>query len=182
MKYSYALSITAQTWQKGWLPFGWNTLWHRISFPPRVHLAGDTLGSIYHVSWDRSELVFYLCSVAKSRLWRGIYLCVRILQVLSFEGIAPDCGYNGTFFLRFNVRLWWTNSPRLDRWPQKQLFSPHCTTQAQSGMAVITIPASPRWAILHSVEHIANVITLCYTLLWAWLNVECVSFESPLSQ
>lgn len=60
--------------------------------------------------------------------------------------------------------------------------SPHCATEAHSGMAVITIAASPHWAIPHSVEHCANVITLGYTLLWARFNVECVSFESPLSQ
>lgn len=156
-------------------------LYDTVSVSPSVHLARDTLRSIYHASWDRSELGFYLCSVAKSRLWCSIYLCVRILQVLSFEGTPPDCSYKGTSW-RFNVRLRWTNSPGLDRWPRNQLFSPRCTTPAQSGMAVITIPASLHWAILHSVEHIANVITLCYTLLWARLNVECVSFESPLSQ
>lgn len=145
-------------------------LYDTVSVSPCVHLAGS-LRSIYHASRDRSELGFYLCSVAKSRLC-SIYLCVRILPVLSFEGITPDWSYKGTL-CEFNVRLWWTNSPRLDRWPQNQLFSSHCTTQAQSGIAVITTPASPHWAIPHSVEYIANVITLSYTFLWPRLNVEC---------
>lgn len=148
---------------------------------PNVCTWPDTLRSIYHASWDKTQPVFfYLCSVARSRLCCSIYVW-EFCKCCHSRRITTDCSYKATA-LRCNVRLWWTNSPRLDRWPRNQLFSPHCTTQAHSGMAVITIPASPRWAILHSVEHIANVITLHYTLLWARFNVECVSFESPLPQ
>lgn len=59
-----------------------------------------------------AQFGFYLCSVAKSRLWCivcvcarvcvYIYLCVRILQVLSFEGVTPGCAHKRTVF---NVRL-----------------------------------------------------------------------------
>lgn len=57
------------------------------------------------------SLFFYLCSGAKSRWCCGTYLCARILQVLSFEGISgrlqqqkevtlPDlmCAYDGQIY------------------------------------------------------------------------------------
>lgn len=132
------------------------------------------LRSIYHASRDSSEFGFYLCSVAKSRLWCIVCVCVHacVYIYIYVWGFCKCCHSRVSHQAALTKGLFLmcvcdTNSPRLDRWPRNQLFSPHCTTRAQSGMAVITIPASPHWAIPLSVEHIANVITLCCAVLWA---------------
>lgn len=114
---------------------------------------------------------------------RYIFMCKNSASAVIRGYLGQTAATKGSNAPGFNVRLWWTNLPRLGRWPRNQMFYPHRTAQAQSGMAVITIPASPHWALLHSVEHIANVITLCYTLLWSpgLMSSVCVIWEPTVT-
>lgn len=167
-------SVRAQVWQQTLTAVWLKYIRTRYLFPG-VCTWPDSPGSIYRASADRPEPgVFFFFFIS------ALYFqadCVReILRALSHHATVPLRGN------RFRTER--DEQIHTDRIGDlgTSCFPHHPMTRARGGMAVITTPATPHWAILRRVEHIANVITRCDTLLWAGFNVECVSFERPLPQ